>query len=781
MTNFDKICVIGAGVMGAQIAGHFANAGFRVNLLDIVPKNEKNRNKLALDALAGLPKLKPNPLFKFDFVKLITPCNLEDDLDAIKEADLIIEAIIENFEIKRALFEKIDKIKKQTAIVTTNTSGIGVNKLSQGLSDSFRKNFLGTHFFNPPRYMKLVEIIKATDTDPATISKIHNLLEINLGKGLVYTKDTPNFIANRIGLFAIMNIIKHTLEENYTVSEVDAITGRPLARPKTACFRTLDLVGIDTLCYVVKNSYEVLTNDKERNIFKIPEFLNKMVQKKLLGTKAGQGFYKKVKKDGKSEILVLDYKTLEHKTQEKPKFASLAQLKLIENKRERLKAFVFGKDRASELAWKTLSDTLIYSANIASEISDDIISIDNAMKWGFNWDLGPFETWDALGTSEIVKRLEKEKREVPQLVQNISHFYKEENSKSLYFDFKTNDHKEIKRDKDKLSLKILKKADQNKIIKKNAGASLIDIGDDVALLEFHAKMNAIGPDIISLMQQSIELVKQDFKGLVISNEAQNFCVGANLALILMNALDEEWDDITMIVKNFQKANMSLKYAPFPVVSAPFGYTFGGGCEVVLHTDAVCALAETYIGLVEVGVGVIPAGGGTKEMTVRAGDNVPKGTNLFPYIQKTFETIGMAKVATSACEAFDLGFFRDKDSVTMNKDFLIKDAKEKVISLARNYKRQHPRKDIRILGESGKATFLSGLYNFKEANFISEYDMHVGKKLVHILCGGDLGADTLVTEQYLLDLEQEAFMSLLGEKKTIERIQHMLKIGKPLRN
>jgi 3-hydroxyacyl-CoA dehydrogenase len=797
MDKINKVAVIGSGVMGSGIAAHLANAQIETLLFDIVPNNfteedvklfktKENplfRNKFALFGIENAKKIKPAAFYSLDLVKFITPYNLEDHFQKLAEVDWIIEVVIENLDIKKTLFKKIDSIKKPTTIVSSNTSGIPLGTMCDGLSNAFKENFLGTHFFNPPRYMKLLEIIPTNHTKPEVINLIAQICEKILGKGIVYAKDTPNFIANRIGMFSMMSVLRHMLEGNYLVEEVDKITGPAIGRPKSASFRTLDLVGIDTFYHVSNNLHDILLNDESKDIFKMPDFIKKMVENKWLGDKTGCGFYKKIKNNDKTEILVLDYNTLEYKAKKEVKFASLEQAKNIEDTRTRIKTLVFGQDRANIFAWNVLSDTMTYSANRLGEIADDVLNIDNAMKWGFNWKLGPFEMWDSVGIKEVVAKLEKENRKVPEiclkLIKEGKNSFYEKNQKFYYFNKVKNNFDEYVYDKN-----IIKLSNQTKIIKKNPESSLIDIGDGVICLEFHSKMNAIGGGIIQMLNFALTELEKNYDGMIISNEAENFSVGANLMMVLLEAQEGNWDEIDLMVKAFQKANMSIKYAPKPVCVAPFGLTLGGGCEITLHGSRVCAFAETYMGLVEVGVGVIPAGGGTKEMLVRALDaaSYTKEANVFPFVKKAFETMGMAKVATSSYEAKFLGYLKENDLIVMNKDYLISNAKKVVQNLTKEgYKKQKEKNDIIALGKSAQATFKMGLFNMKEANFISSYDMLIGEKLAYILCGGNVNTGTLVSEQYILDLEREMFLALCGEQKTRERMSHMLKTGKPLRN
>lgn len=809
--KIEKVAVLGAGVMGAQIAAHFINAGYKVLLLDILPpslaqepspaKPSKSsqwglkpaeagpRNAIASAAVANARKLKPAPFFAPDLADNLLVGNFEDDLEKLKEADWIIEVIIERLDIKRSLYEKVDKFRKPGSIVTSNTSGISIRAMAEGRSEDFRKHFLCTHFFNPPRYMKLLEIITTPDTCPDVLNFVADFCDRRLGKGIAYAKDTPNFIANRIGTFGMMYCMKVMVEDGYTVEEVDKLTGPAVGRPKTASFRTADLVGLDTFAMVANNVYSSALDDERRDVFQLPEFLTKMVENKWLGNKTGQGFYKKAKnaETGQSEIHALDITTMEYKPSQKLKLPSLEAAKAIEDPRQRIKTLVYGDDRAGNFLWKTLSETLVYTANRIPEIADDFVQVDNALKWGFNWELGLFETWDAIGVAKSVEKLRGEGRAVPALVEKLlasgkTSFYQYKDGYRYNYDLETGDYKQIPEKPGITILSALK--DRQKLIKKNAGASLIDLGDGVACLEFHSKMNSVGADTVSMMNYSLKEVAQNFEGLVIGNQGDVFCAGANLMLLLLSAQEQEWDDIDIMIRGFQNANMAMRYAEKPVVTAPFGLTLGGGCEISMHSARTRAASETYIGLVEIGVGLIPAGGGTKEMAVRATQQAAMDAEADPfnYIRQAFETIATAKVATSAVEAKKLGLLRRTDQISMNKDRLIDDAKQTVLGLVKEgYQRPQPRTDVPALGESALAALKLGVHMLVKGGFATEYEGVIARKIARILTGGDLSHKTLVSEQYLLDLEREAFLSLCGERKTQERIQSMLKTGKPLRN
>ncbi|HSK71166.1 MAG TPA: 3-hydroxyacyl-CoA dehydrogenase/enoyl-CoA hydratase family protein [Pyrinomonadaceae bacterium] len=802
MLNIGKAAVLGAGTMGAAIAAHLSNAGIPTLLLDIAPKElsedekKKNltlesaqvRNRLVTTLFEAAKKLKPAPFMLPDNASLISLGNFEDDISRIKDCDFVIEAVVENLEIKHKIFAEVEKHRKEGSIIASNTSGIPIKQIAEPFSDDFKGHFLGIHFFNPPRYMKLVEIIPTEWTKPEVSCSIFGFLNQRLGKGVVPAKDEPNFIANRIGTFGMMATVHEMLDMGFTPTEVDQMTGKAIGHASSATFRTSDLVGLDVLAHVNKNLYPAVPNDEDREVFQLPDVIEKMLEKKLLGDKTGGGFYKKSKDaEGNRQILELDLETFEYKPQEKTKFPSLEAAKNIEDKEKRIKTLVWGKDNVAEFLWKTMSRTFRYAANRIPEIADTIVEIDNAIKWGFGWEIGVFETWDAVGVKESVERMKAENQPVPENVQKMLNsgaesFYKTENGERFYFDLTSGEYKKIPEQEGVIILKSVK--ERSGVIKKNAGASLIDLSDGVACLEFHSKMNAIGGDTVQMMNFAIDEVEKNFKGLVIGNQGGNFSAGANIMLLLLAAQEEEWDDINIMIRQFQNAVMRLRYSAKPVVTAPYGLTLGGGCEVTMHGDKVRAAAETYIGLVEVGVGLIPAGGGTKELTMRAMDLAKRTPDADPlaFLKKTFELIGMAKVATSAQEARAFGILRPSDAISMNGDRLIADAKQEVLNLdASGYVQPVERTDILALGEQGQAAMKLALYMMKRGGYISEHDELIGKKLAKVMSGGDLNHQTNVSEQYLLDLEREAFLSLCGERKTQERIAHMLKTGKPLRN
>lgn len=795
--------------MGASIAAHLANAGIPTLLLDIVPKDltEKDqkkgltaespafRNKLALAGIENARKAYPAAFFVPEDAKLLTPGNFEDHMHWLREADWIIEAVTENIDIKRSLLKRVEEHRKPGAIVSTNTSGLSINEMSSQTSKEFREHFLGTHFFNPPRYMKLLEIIPGELTRKDILDFMTGFCEQALGKGVVLAKDTPNFIANRIGVHGALCAIRAMQENGFTIEEVDAVTGPPMGRPKSATFRTADLVGLDTLVHVIGNVHDNAEDPKEKAAFTTPGLLDNMVQAGLLGDKTKKGFYQKVRTEAGSQIHALDWNTMEYREQQKARFPSLGQARQIEDPGERVKALVTADDRAGELAWTVLKQTLIYCAAKIPEIADDVVNIDRAMRWGFNWELGPFEIWDAIGVRESVERMRNEGEEIPGNVLGMlqagkDRFYEEVDGSLGYFDFAVGDYRPIEEKPQIILLPALK--EQNKVIASNPGASLIDLGDGVACLEFHSRNSAIGYDFIDMINFSIGKVENEFEGLVITNPAPNFCVGANLMIVYLEVQRRNWDGIDFLVKKFQAACSRIKFAEKPVVIAPAGMALGGGCEICMAGARVRAHAETYVGLVEVGVGVVPAGGGCKELLLRntewVPDSVPSASpvgampDLTPYAARAFETIAMAKTSTSAQEAQNLGYLRRGDRITMNRDHLIHDAKETILGMARDgYVPPRPRDDIRVTGRTGRALMEMLLYAMQEGGYASDHDALIAKKLAAVLTGGEVEQNALVTEQYLLDLEREAFVSLCGEPKTQARMLHMLKTNKPLRN
>ena len=813
--RIEKAVVLGAGTMGSRIAAHFANAGLPCILLDIVPPNlpadasAGERNRIVRAGLDATKKSKPAAFFTAALAEKIAIGNFEDDLARCAEADWIIEVVAENLEIKRKLLARVAQFRKPGAIVTTNTSGLPVHLIAEGMSEEFQQHWAGTHFFNPPRYLKLVEVIPGPKTSSEVVESLSEFCDRRLGKGVVVAKDTPNFIANRIGTFSMLNALRLMGTLAMTVEEVDACTGAAVGWPKSATFRTADIVGLDVLVHVVKNIYETAPTDESRVMYKVPALVEEMVKRGWLGDKTGQGFYKKVKGEGEKEILTLDVNTMEYRARQRAKFASLEMGKAIEDTRERLRALVGpvleGQkgDKAQQFLWGALSEMCLYAARRVPEISDNVVDVDRAMRWGFAWELGPFEIMDAIGLRAFAGQARKEGRTLPAVIEKVlasgrKGFYESEKGTTTVFDIGSGGAKKIEEPKGVIILKSLK--DAGREVDRNSGASLIDIGDGVVCCEFHAKMNAIGADLIAMLHKGLKRLETDFDAMVIANQAVNFSVGANLMLVLVGAQEQEWDELHMAVKQFQNINLAIKYAPKPVVAAPQGLALGGGCEVNLHAAKIQAAAEAYIGLVETGVGLIPGGGGTKEMLIRANEHAggtgfsPSSSpesdlDLFHALKPIFEAIAMAKVGTSAEECRELGYLRREDGVSMNRDRLVADAKEAALALVRggykplaaSWQEGAQTTQIKVLGEQFLAGAKLAIHMMLRGGYASEYDAHVGRKLANILAGGPLTSPQLVSEQYVVDLEREAFVSLCGEQKTQERIAHTLKTGKPLRN
>jgi len=798
--KINEVAVLGSGVMGSRIAAHFANIGCNVYLLDIVPRelndSEKKkgltlqdavvRNRIANDNLQNVLKAKPSPIYSKDYASRITTGNFEDNMNWLSNVDWIIEAVVENLEIKKKVFDNVEKFRKPGTLMTTNTSGIPIHLMNEGRSEDFQKHFCGAHFFNPPRYLQLLEIIPTPKTSKDVVEFLMWYGDLYLGKTTVLCKDTPAFIANRIGVFSIMAVFKLKKELGLSVKEIDTLTGPLTGKPKSATFRTADVVGIDTLVKVANNVFNDCPNDEARDLFAIPDYVNKLVENNWLGDKTGQGFYKKSKDEkGEKVILELDTETFEYKPSPKSNMASVAAAKPIDNLKDRLKVLHGGKDKAGEFL-RTLNFYIFqYSSKRIPEISEELYKLDDAMRAGFGWELGPFETWDALGVKKTVDKMIEANMKpadwvLKMLESGFTSFYKSENGKKNFYDIASNSYKEIPGKGDFI---ILDNYRANEPVWKNSGATLHDIGDGIVNLEFQTKMNSIGSEILEAINKSIEIAEKDFKGLVIGNNGQHFSAGANLAMMFMLATEQEFDEIDLAVRQFQSATMHVRYSNIPVVVAPHSLVLGGGCEVCLHADKVNASAETYIGLVEVGVGIIPAGGGTKEMTLRASDSYIENGLELPELQKRFMNIATAKVSTSAAEAFDMGIFRKgQDTYSVNPNRVIADAKKEAILLAdRGYTKPILRNDVKVLGRTVLATLLLGIHSFRLGNYITDHDKKIAEKLAYIMCGGDLSEGSLVSEQYLLDLEREAFLSLIGEKKTLERIQSILTTGKPLRN
>ena len=783
----DTVAVLGAGVMGASIAAHLANAGLKVLLLDIPPKDSKPgdkraRNRLTAEGLERARKARPASFFSPRFESLVTVGNLEDDLAAAAKADFIIEAIIENLEVKRALYSRLEALGGE-AVIASNTSGLRMKELLEGRNESFRKRFCITHFFNPPRYLKLVEIVAGPDTAPETLARAEALCGGILGKGLVRAKDTPNFIANRIGTFALLRALDLAVKEGYTVEEVDMILGPATGRPKSAVFRTADLVGVDTLVHVARHCHEALTSDERRETFAVPPVLEELVKRKWLGSKTGQGFYKK---QG-DQILQLDLKTFEYGPQKKPRFPSIGATKGVDDVDERLRRMVGGDDRAAAFARTVLYETLAYSAARMPEIADDVVEVDRAMRWGFGWDRGPFETWDALGMKATAEKMQAAGITVPEWVRariaaGETSFYKQAGPGQLQQLRQRGGYADVPNDPRAISLDALRAG--GKEVERNPSASLLDIGDGVFCLEFHSKMNAIDPDIVTMMNTAVDRAEREGVALVIGNEgAEAFSAGANLFSLMVALGQNQFDPVREMVKNFQDACLRTRYARVPVVAAPFGLVLGGGAEVVLGCQVTRAATELYMGLVEVGVGLIPAGGGCMEMAARISARAPDDPafDLLPLLRGAFEGIGLAKVSTSAEEARDMGYLRRSDSTSFAKETLIADAKQAALGLARAGYRPPPPRQIRVAGRAAADTLQTALYHLVHAHRASEHDRKVVGKAAFVLAGGDLPGGAVVGEQYFLELEREAFLSLCGEEKTKARIQNMLTTGKPLRN
>jgi 3-hydroxyacyl-CoA dehydrogenase len=777
MKPLRRVAVLGAGTMGSRIAAHFANAGYPVDLLDIVLPDQSKRNAAALAGIENAAKQRPAGFFTDSGKSLISPGNFDDDLGRLSQCDWIVEAVAENLAIKRSLFERVAAVRTPGTIVSTNTSGIPLASIAEGFSDEFRRHFLGTHFFNPPRYLHLVEMIPGPETAPEIIHWVTEFNNQHLGKGVVPCKDTPNFIANRLGCFFGATVHKLTAEFDFTVEEVDALTGPLIGLPKSASFRLVDIIGLDVWVHVLRNLHELAPHDPGRDRYVVLEYMERMLERGLLGEKRGQGFYKRVGKGAEKEIYAIDRKTLEYHPAQKVKFPSVDAVRGIEDLPQRLRALVASTDRPGQFLWNLYRDFMIYSAEMIPEISDRVVEIDRAMRWGFAFKLGPFETWDALGFRETAARMRQDGCALPENIQQMlksgaTSFYetldRDGAPNTRYFDMVGLGYTDLEPRPGVIALDAMKRA--RGVVKSNAGASLVDIGDGALCLEFHSKMNTLGEDAIQMLFAGVEEMSRGCEALVIGNQGENFSVGANLMMVLLAAQEGEWDELDRMVRRFQQANMAIKYAPKPVASAPFGMTLGGGCEVALHAAHLQASAETYMGLVEVGVGLIPAGGGCKELVLRGGE-----------LRTIFETIGFAKVSTSGANARELGLLRAADGVSMNPERLIADAKQAALDMRASHAPGAPRQDIPVAGEAGYALLKMGVFLAHEGGYISEYDCVVGEKLAYILSGGRLTGEQRVSEQYLLDLEREAFLSLCGQAKTQERMQYMLKNGKALRN
>ena len=793
--RINKIAIIGSGIMGSGIACHFANIGVEVLLLDIVPRelNDKEkklgltlgdkavRNRLVNDALKTALKSKPSPIYSQKFAQRITTGNIEDDISKVKDVDWIMEVVVERLDIKQQVFETLEKHRTPGTLITSNTSGIPIKFMSEGRSEDFQKHFCGTHFFNPARYLKLFEIIPGPKTDQSVLEFLNGYGEQFLGKTSVIAKDTPAFIGNRIGIFGIQSLFHQVRELDLTVEEVDKLTGPVIGRPKSATFRTVDVVGLDTLVHVANGIYENCPEDEAHDLFKLPDFITKMMENNWLGSKTGQGFYKK---EGKT-ITVLDLNTLEYREKKRAKFATLELTKTIDNVIDRFKVLVGGKDKAGEFYRKNFAAMFAYVSHRIPEISDELYKIDDAMKAGFGWEHGPFQIWDAVGVEKGIEIMKSEGLSPAQwvldmLASGTSSFYGIQNGATEAYSIQNKAQEKIPGQDAFIILDNIRKTNE---VFKNSGVVIEDLGDGILNCEFRSKMNTIGGDVLAGLNKAVDLAEQNFDGLVIGNQGANFSVGANIGMIFMMAVEQEYDELNMAIKYFQDTMMRMRYSSIPTIAAPHGMALGGGCELSMHADKVVAAAETYIGLVEFGVGVIPGGGGSKEMAMRASDSFRKNDVELNVLQDYFLTIGMAKVATSAYEAFDLGILqKGKDVIVVNKDRQIATAKAYAKLMAnQGYSQAVKRKDIKVLGKQALGMFLVGTDAMQASNYISEHDQKIANKLAYVMAGGDLSEPTMVSEQYLLDIEREAFLSLCTERKTLERIQHMLKTGKPLRN
>jgi 3-hydroxyacyl-CoA dehydrogenase len=794
-----KVAVLGSGVMGSRIACHFANIGAEVLLMDIAPKelneaekakkltldNKTVKNRIVNEALQNAIKSSPAPLYDKAFERRISTGNFDDNMKDIASFDWVIEVVVENLNIKKAVFENVEKYRKPGTLITSNTSGIPIHLMAEGRSEDFQKHFCGTHFFNPPRYLKLLEIIPTPKTDPEVVKFLMHYGDLYLGKTTVLCKDTPAFIANRVGIYSIMEVLNVMKELDLNIDEVDKLTGPVIGRPKSATFRTADVVGLDTLIKVANNLHAGLPEDEARDSFKLQAYITNMDEKKWYGDKTGQGFYKKSKSaEGKTEILTLNLKTMEYGPQQKAKFATLEQTKTIDKLRDRFKVLLAGKDKAGDFYRKSFAGIFKYVSHRIPEITDELFKIDDAMKAGFGWELGPFETWDAVGAERGIKMMEELGKKPAQWVYDMlasgaKSFYKVEEGARKFYDIPSKTYKTIPGTEEFIILDTLR---TNKIVWENSGVSLFDIGDGILNLEFHTKMNTLGGEVIEGINKAITIAEKDYRGLVIGNDGSNFSAGANLALVFMYAVEQEYDEIDFMIRAFQNTMMRVRYSSIPVIVAPYNMALGGGCEITLHADKIAAHAETYIGLVEFGVGLIPAGGGTKEFTLRCSDAFEDGDIQLNTLKNYYMNIATARVATSAHEAKQMHILRDGDLIVMNKSRQIAEAKMLAIELAEEgYTQQKQRRDIKVLGKSALGMFYAGANSMLSGKYISAHDKLISEKLAYIMCGGDLSAPTLVSEQYLLDLEREAFLSLTGEKKTLERIQSILTTGKPLRN
>lgn len=797
--SIKKVAVLGSGIMGSRIAGHFANIGVEALLLDIVPQELSDqekakgltledsivRNRIVNDAFQSTLKSKPASLYSKDFAKRITLGNFDDNMKDIADCDWVIEVVVENLDIKKKVFEQVEKYRTPGTLISSNTSGIPIHMMLEGRSDDFKKYFSGTHFFNPPRYLELLEIIPTPSSDPEMIEFLMDYGDKFLGKRTVLCKDTPAFIANRVGIFSIMKVVDTMKKMGMNVDEVDKLTGPVLGRPKSATFRTSDIVGLDTLIKVSNNLYEGLVDDEARDVFKLPEIISKLAEKQWLGDKTKQGFYKKTKDEkGKTKILTLDLDTMEYKPKQKIKFATLEMTKPVDNLRDRFKMLLSGKDRAGEFYRDSFYGLFQYVSNRIPEIADELYKIDDAVCAGFGWQLGPFASWDAVGVKKTVAKMEEAGYKPNQWIYDMldsgaESFYIIEDGQSKYYDIPSKSYKNITGTQGLIILDNLRK---NKVVWGNSGSTIFDLGDGVLGLEFHTKMNTLGGEVVEGINKAITMAEESYTGLVIGNQGAQFSAGANLGMVFMHAIEQEYDELNFMIKHFQDTMMRVRYSSIPVVVAPHGLTLGGACELTMHADKVQAAAETYIGLVEVGVGLIPAGGGTKEFAKRVAAMFSTGDVELNDLQNAFMNIATAKVATSAYEAFDMNILQRGDSVSVNKHRQIADAKAAVLELAADgYTKPIQNKHIKVQGRTGLALVAAGVNGMRAGNYISDHDLKIANKIAWVMCGGDLSYPQEVSEQYLLDLEREAFLSLCAEPKTLERIQSILNSGKPLRN
>ncbi|MEM1408950.1 MAG: 3-hydroxyacyl-CoA dehydrogenase/enoyl-CoA hydratase family protein, partial [Bacteroidota bacterium] len=794
--RIKKVAVLGSGIMGSRIACHFANIGLEVLLLDIAPKelNDQEvakglslddkvvKNRIVQQSFDTAVKSKPSPLYHKKFASRVSLGNFSDDMSGIKDCDWIIEAVVENLDIKKIVFDQVEAHRTPGTLITSNTSGIPINFMLEGRSEDFQKHFCGTHFFNPPRYLKLLEIIPTKKTDPEIIDFFMQYGDLYLGKTTVLCKDTPAFIANRVGIYAILKVIDTMHKLDLNVDEIDKLTGPVIGRPKSATFRTSDVVGLDTLIKVANGLYQGLPNDESRDTFKLPEVVGKLEENRWLGDKTGQGFYKKTKKDGKTEILTLDLNTLEYQPKQKAKFATLETTKTIDSLKERFKVLFAGKDKAGEFYRDSFYALFKYVTFRIPEIADELYKIDDAICSGFGWEMGPFATWDAVGVKKSIEKMEEMGYKPNQWVYDmletgVESFYTAKNGVRHYYDIASKEYKPVPGAEEYI---ILDNIRDSKVVWTNSGSTIFDLGDDVLGVEFHTKMNTLGGEVVEGINKAIDMAEKDYKGLVIGNQGAQFSAGANLGMVFMYAIEQEFDEVDFMIRHFQNTMMRVRYSSVPVVVAPHGLTLGGGCEMTLHADKVQAAAETYIGLVEVGVGLLPGGGGTKELTKRVSDAVETGDVELNALQNAFMNIATAKVATSTQEAIDMHIIREQDNITINRDRQIADAKAAVIELAEaGYTKPIQATNIKVHGKTGMALFMAGVNGMRMGNYISDHDVKIAHKIAYVMCGGDLSYSQHVSEQYLLDLEREAFLSLTGEKKTLERIQSILTGGKPL--